>query len=125
MNCASRALASLLFFFPAACISLAPRSRAAGEEAVVIEAVPASRWSDNTCGAGALSEVLNSLGDPVTEKTLSASMIRAAHGGVVTVDLLLETRRRGFDAQLVRGDADLVIRELSLRHPLILMVRVL
>jgi tetratricopeptide (TPR) repeat protein len=44
---------------------------------------------------------------------------------VITVDLLLAARNRGYDAQLVRGDVDLLVRELKQQHPLILMLRVL
>lgn len=120
----TRALVPLCFVLTAGCVSLAPRSQPVGARAVVIDTVPARGWADNSCAAGALSEVLNALGDPVTEQQLSGSMVTGRNGGVTTVDLLLAARSRGFGAQLLRGDGSLVERELALRRPLILMLRV-
>lgn len=87
--------------------------------------MPARKWADNRCAAGALSEVLNHLGDRVTEEELAGSLTRARKGGVVSVDLLLAVRTRGFDAQILRGDQALVRSELELQHPLLLMLRVM
>lgn len=106
-------------------MSFAPRPQPVSSAARVIEGVPARSWADNSCGAGALSEVLNYLGDPITEARLSESLARSRNGGVITVDLLLAARNRGFDAQIVRGDLAFVQSELEQRHPLILMLRVM
>jgi len=107
------------------CISLAPRSEQTGGQMSGIDSVPARRWANNTCAAGALSEVLHSLGDSITEERLSESMPRARSGGVVSVDLLLAARNRGYDAQLVKGDLPLLMEQLANGRPLILMLRVL
>lgn len=45
-------------------------------------------------------------------------------GGVMSVDLLLAARQRGYDAQLVTGTPDLVLRELREGRPAILMLQV-
>lgn len=107
------------------CVSLAPHPQDPGTAAQAIEGVPVRKWADNSCAAGALSEVLNALGDPVTEHQLSSSLTRARRGGVTTVDLLLAARSRGFDAQLVRGNAEIVRWELGQNRPVILMIRVM
>jgi len=116
---------ALWCLLPVACLSLAPRSQPVSVAGLAIEGVPARRWAENRCAAGALSEVLNYLGDPVTEERLSRSLTRGRGGGVITVDLLLAARNRGYDTQLVRGDVDLLARELEQQRPLILMLRVL
>lgn len=107
------------------CVSLAPRSQPASASATLIPGVPARRWAENSCAAGALSEVLNSFGNPVTERQLSRELTKARSGGVITVDLLIAARRYGFDAQLMRGTDEILRAELVRGHPLILMLRVL
>lgn len=107
------------------CLSLAPRSQSWGAGAAPIDNVPARRWAHNRCAAGALSEVLAFYGDLVSEEQLSSVMPPARHGAVTTVDLLLAARSRGFGAQLLRGDQELLYRELELGRPLIIMLRVM
>ncbi len=46
-------------------------------------------------------------------------------GGVLTIDLLLAARSKGFDATLVTGDRALIENELRNGHPAILMLRVI
>ncbi|HSN69775.1 MAG TPA: tetratricopeptide repeat protein [Thermoanaerobaculia bacterium] len=108
----------------AACITPMPRSARPTTSAIVLETVPVERWGDNTCGSGALAAVLTHYGDPITEAELNAILPKGKHGGVVSVDLLLETRRRGFDAHLIRGSEELVVRRLEERRPSILMLQV-
>lgn len=124
-NGAARRALLLISILAAGCISLAPRSLPAGPEATVVEGVPIANWGENRCAAGALSEVLTFLGDRVTEEELSRSLVTARHGGVVTVDVLLAARDRGFDARLARGDFALIQRELGAERPLILVLRVM
>src|SRR6202022_527357 len=45
-------------------------------------------------------------------------------GGVLTIDMLLAARSKGFDAQLVTGTPDLVESELRAGRPVILMLQV-
>jgi tetratricopeptide (TPR) repeat protein len=46
-------------------------------------------------------------------------------GGVLTIDMLIAARSKGFDAQLVTGDRTIVERELRDGHPVILMLKVI
>ncbi|HVR42792.1 MAG TPA: tetratricopeptide repeat protein [Thermoanaerobaculia bacterium] len=106
------------------CITTRPRSAQPAPAAEVIRTVPVRQWGDNTCGSGALSAVLNHFGDPVSEAELDQAFPKGRHGGVVSVDLLLETRRRGFDARIVQGDRALVVERVRAGVPVILMLRV-
>lgn len=92
--------------------------------AQVIPNVPVRRWGDNTCGSAALATVLNHLGDSVTEEQLNERFAKGRNGGVVSVDLLLEARRRGFAATLQPGTADDVVSSLERGTPVILMVQI-
>lgn len=83
------------------------------------------QWGDNTCGAGALATVLNYFDHPATEDALNARLKKGRHGGVVSIDLLLEARNRGFDARLVKGNPDLVEESIRSGSPPILMLRIL
>lgn len=102
-----------------------PISRSPGGSAAVIPDVAVRQWGDNTCGAAALATVLNHHGDPITEEALNERFAKGRNRGVVSVDLLLAARERGFGARLVRGDVELVRRSISDGKPLILMLQVL
>lgn len=107
------------------CITTAPRSRQASSGAHLIADVPVRQWGDNSCGSGALSTVLNHYGDPVTESELDVRLDKGRNGGVVSIDLLLEARSRGFAAELLPGSATVVERTLREGKPVMLMLRVL
>jgi len=118
------ALGSSAFLSPG-CATLTPRSLEPSPEAKVLERVPVRAFEQDRCGPGSLSLVLSSYGDPVSEAELVASLPRAPGGGVLSVDLMLEARRRGFDADLVTGTPDTVRDEILAGRPTILMLRLL
>ena len=86
--------------WPAFSTSAASRSRPhRGRRAPrpsVLDHVPVRAFDDDQCGPGSLSVVLNGLGDAVSEEELAAKLPRAPGGGVLSVDLLLAARQRGF-----------------------------
>jgi len=120
-----RVLVAISMLLANACMSLAPRSRETGTTASELDGMPARRWADNSCAAGALSEVLSYHGTGVTEAVLGEALTKGRRGGVVSVDLLIAARNYGYDARLVRGDAVTVHGELENKRPVILMLRVL
>lgn len=120
-----RPLALLALLALPACATLAPRSRPPSPEARVLEGVAVRVFEEDRCGPGSLSLVLNAQGDPVTEAALAASIPRAPGGGVLSVDLLLAARQRGFDASLGAGDAKAIRSEIEAGRPAILMLRLL
>jgi tetratricopeptide (TPR) repeat protein len=99
-------------------------SRSPSPEAKVIQNVPIQKWRIESCGAGALSTVLQHYGDPTTMDDWQASLPKT-RGGVMSIDLVLAAREQGFDAQLVTGDAALVEGELRAGRPVILMLQVI
>ena len=107
------------------CVTLAPRSRAPSPDARVLDHVPVRAFDDDQCGPGSLSVVLSALGDTVSEEELAASLPRAAGGGVLSVDLLLAARQRGFSASLATGDDGAVRRQIQEGRPVILLLRML
>lgn len=107
------------------CVSLAPRSRTPGPDARVVPGVPAGRFEDDRCGPGSLALVLGAHGDPVSDRELDAALPRAPGGGVLSVDLLLVARQRGFDAALVAGTRGALEAEVGAGRPAILMLRLL
>jgi hypothetical protein len=106
------------------CISITPHSQTASISATVIAGMPMQKWGIESCGAGSLSTVLQHYGDPTTMQQWDAALPKI-RGGVLTVDLLLAARQKGFDARLVTGDRELVTAELRQRHPVILMLQVI
>jgi tetratricopeptide (TPR) repeat protein len=117
--------AAILSGISLGCATLPPPSLAPGPGARVLEHVPVRTFEDDRCGPGSLSIVLNALGDPVSEEELEASLPRAPGGGVLSVDLLLVARQRGFAAALVAGDAEAVRAEIRAGRPAILLLRLL
>jgi Tfp pilus assembly protein PilF len=122
----NRSLLLALMLLTAGCVTLTPpRGQKPSESAVVIHDVPLRSWGDEACGAGALSTVLNHFGDPVTEAQLDRLLPKARGGGVVSLDLLLEARHRGFDAALTSGTHDAIVESLRGGNPAILMISVM
>ena len=91
----------------------------------MLEHVPVRSFDDDQCGPGSLSVVLNALGDAVSWEELAATLPRAPGGGVLSVDLLLEARQRGFSASLITADEGAVRHEIQQGRPVILMLRML
>jgi TolA-binding protein len=106
------------------CVYWTPRSQAPTTSAAVVENVPMQKWDIKSCGAGALSAVLQHYGDPVTMQAWDAKLPKT-RGGVMSIDLVLAARERGFDANLVTGDAGLVDAEVRAGRPVILMLQVI
>jgi hypothetical protein len=82
------------------------------------------KWDIKSCGAGALSAVLQHHGDPILMSEWDAKLPKT-RGGVMSIDLVLAARERGFDANLVTGDAGLVDAEVRAGRPVILMLQVI
>ncbi|MEO8382362.1 MAG: tetratricopeptide repeat protein [Acidobacteriota bacterium] len=109
--------------FMTSCVYWTPRSAAPTASANVIDDVPRQKWDIKSCGAGALSSVLQHYGDPTTMAEWDAKLPKT-RGGVMSIDLVLAARERGFDASLVTGDAGLIDAELRDGRPVILMLQV-
>jgi hypothetical protein len=82
------------------------------------------KWDIKSCGAGALSAVLQHHGDPTTMDQWQASLPKT-RGGVMSIDLVLAARQKGYDARLVSGDRSLVEAEVKDGRPVILMLQVI
>ena len=106
------------------CITINPRSATPSSEAVVIPNMPAQTWGVESCGAGALSTVLEHYGDKTSMQQWDTTLPKT-RGGVMTVDMLLAARKAGYDAQLVTGNREVVEQELRNGHPVILMLQVI
>jgi len=75
------------------------------------------------CAAGALASVLAYWGQDVDIDEL-AEELPAVGKGVLSVDLLIEARERGFDARIVTGSLDYLEAAIRDGEPLILMLRI-
>ncbi|RPH55438.1 tetratricopeptide repeat protein, partial [bacterium] len=108
------------------CAAYTPlRTLEPGPGARVITGVPVPSFGIQSCGAGSLSAILNYHGEPVTLEELETALPKGRNDGVLSLDLVLEARRRGYDAQMIEGSPELVERELLEGRPVILMIEVL
>jgi len=87
------------------CITITPRSKQASSTATVIPNMPMQKWGIESCGAGSLSTVLQHYGDARSMQEWDNTLPKT-RGGVLTIDLLIAARQRGFNAQLVTGGVD-------------------
>ena len=127
MNPTRAALPFLPLAFAAlltSCITITPKAQRPSTTATVIPNIPVQHWGIESCGAGSLSSVLQHYGDPTTMAQWDATLPKT-RGGVLTIDLLLAARSRGFQAELVTGTPERVERELREGHPAILMLQVI
>ena len=122
---AGLAAVALLLLGATGCAAFKPRAVAPGPGATVLAGGPVRSVGVQSCGAGSLSVVLNYHGDPVAFEELETTLPRRANGGVLTLDMVLAARERGFDARLVEGSPELVTEELVAGRPVILMLQVL
>jgi Tfp pilus assembly protein PilF len=99
-------------------------SRKTSASATVIPDVPMQKWDIKSCGAGSLSAVLQHYGDPTSMDEWQEKLPKT-RGGVMSIDLVLAAREKGFDARLATGDASLVEAEVRDGHPVILMLKVI
>lgn len=113
----------LLVLTSVSCVYWTPASRQTAASATVIPDVPVQTWDIKSCGAGALSSVLQHYGETTTMAEWDATLPKT-RGGVMSIDLVLAARQKGFDASLVTGDASLIEAELLDGRPVILMLQV-
>lgn len=114
----------LLLLTTMSCVFWTPSSRRAGVDARVIPNVPTQHWDIKSCGAGSLSSVLQHYGDRTTMREWNDSL-RKTRGGVMSIDMVIAARQKGFDARLVTGDRQTLERELLDGRPIILMLQVI
>lgn len=117
-------LAVTLLVATTSCVAWTPRSLRTSPQAIVLEPMPVQSWGIQSCGAGALSSVLQHHGDPLTMAEWDERLPRT-RGGVMSVDMIIAARQRGFDAELLTGDRKLVETELEAGRPVILMLQVI
>ena len=108
----------------ASCVTLTPRSKAPSPSAASIPQMPILKWGIESCGAGSLATVLQHYGDSTSMQQWEATLPKT-RGGVMTVDMLIAARQKGFDAQLVTGTPQLLTDELHSGRPVILMLQVI
>lgn len=121
---AALALFALSTLTASSCVYWTPISRSPTPTATVIPNVPMHKWDIKSCGAGSLSSVLQHHGDTTTMDEWQEKLPKT-RGGVMSIDLVLAARERGFEANLVTGDRALVEAELRDGRPLILMLQVI
>ncbi len=109
----------------AGCVSLAPRSQQPSSQATVVPGVALATFEEDRCGPGSLAVVLSAHGEPHSARELEALLPDVAGRGVLSVDMLLAARARGFDAALLTGTPEAIRGELAARCPAILMLRLL
>lgn len=87
-----------------------------------VTGVPFHAQEDLQCGPASLAMVLNHLGDPVTPEEISRALFRKDLRGVVSLDLALYPRGRGFSSRFFRGSEKDIAAAVDAGQPLLVMV---
>lgn len=106
------------------CVSLQPAARVPSAEALLVEGVSSTEFGVETCGAASLSAVLTYWGHEISVEELDEALPKADNGGVLSLDLVLAARERGFGAELFAGDRTHIQQSIEAGEPLILMLSV-
>lgn len=111
-------------FLTAGCLGLRRGERPPAGDALVVPGVPRIAFGTDRCGSGALASVLSAYGDPAPQQALDATLPRTQNGGVLSVDLLLAARSRGYPARLLPGTFSALQAALRQGIPPVLLLRV-
>ena len=106
------------------CVTFKPAPQAPSATAVVLEGVPLTEFGAQTCGAASLAAVMTYWGRPISIEELDPTLPKADNGGVLSLDMALAARDRGFAAELTVGDRELIQQSLDADRPLILMLQI-
>lgn len=106
------------------CVTFKPAPQAPSATAVVLDGVPLTEFGAQTCGAASLSAVMTYWGQPISIEELDPTLPKADNGGVLSLDMALAARERGFAAELTVGDRELIQQSLDAGRPLILMLQI-
>ena len=106
------------------CVTFKPAPQAPSTTAVVLEGVPLTEFGAQTCGAASLSAVMAYWGQPISIEELDPTLPKADNGGVLSLDMALAAKNRGFDAELAVGSRKLIQESLEAGRPLILMLQI-
>lgn len=108
-------------FFPACSLRLTGSDRLPA--AAKLYAVSPYQQEPEQCGPYALAALLGHAGIEADAERLARKLHSPGARGTLTLDLFLEARRRGLDAQQVSGTLELLVRELEGSGPVILLLR--
>ena len=114
----------LLLVALAGCVTLKPAARAPSAGAVVLAGVPLTEFGAQNCGAASLSAVMSYWSSPISIEALDTTLPKADNGGVLSLDMALAARQRGFHADLVIGNRNLILENIQAGRPLILMIQI-
>lgn len=115
---------AVAFLLSACTTMITPRTQHASASAMTIPDMPMQKWGVESCGAGSLSTVLRHYGDTTSMAAWDVQLPKT-RGGVLTVDLLLAARQKGYDAQIITADRSAIETELRQNRPVILMLKVI
>jgi len=120
----ARFLLSAFALLLPACVTMTPRSNKPSSSAAVIPDMPVLKWGIESCGAGSLATVLQHYGDSTSMRQWDATLPKT-RGGVMTIDMLIAARHKGYEAEIVTGTPQIITNELTNGRPVILMLQVI
>ena len=71
------------------------------------------------CGPASLASILNFYGKNFSQDEIAEKVFEPKLTGTLIMDILLFARRNGFKGEVLQGNSDILKREISLGHPLI------
>jgi ABC-type bacteriocin/lantibiotic exporter with double-glycine peptidase domain len=88
----------------------------------LVKNVPFFPQQDHYCGPAALAGLLTYYGYPTTQHEIAQAIYLPRHFGTLSMDLLLYSKAKGLDTQVIEGTLDLLKSEIDQRHPIVVFL---
>lgn len=88
----------------------------------LVQNVPFFPQEDHYCGPAALASLLTYYGHPTTQDEIAQAIYLPRHFGTLSMDLLLYSKAKGLDTQVVEGNLHLLQSEVDQNHPTVVFL---
>jgi tetratricopeptide (TPR) repeat protein len=114
----------VLALLSSACLGLRRAEPVPAHGGLMLDGVPRIVFGTERCGPGALASVLAFYGDQESPESLDATLPKTREGGVLSLDLMLAARARGYRVRLVEGTEQSLFAAVREGIPPVLLLRV-
>ncbi len=98
------------------------KTQSAAQASRVLQKVPYYSQADHQCGPAALAEVLGYYGADATPGSIASSIYSKTAKGTLGIDMLIYSKRAGFEASQYSGGKRDLMKQIDAGHPLIVFV---
>ena len=117
-------LVLVLTLLSCACLGLRRAEPPPTGTALTLDGVPRLAFGTDRCASGALASVLAFYGSAESQESLDATLPKTAEGGVLSLDLMLAARTRGYRVRLLEGSEQALFTAVRQGIPPVMLLRI-